>query len=365
MAAKNIKPIDFASLIEGDPQSILSLFKAQFESLKGNREASKALSEAIGKLEVQIKIAELDKTENEIKTFLEDIKKKYEISLEINEAQQGTRDLLMKMFGINENDIINDIGSLMDMVNEEIGKRLSEQGVTTETKNFASLTTEQFNEMLKPFQSKEGYGDIAKGLIDMFNFVQEKQKAYISNTAKAYGELLKNYADFNDQRILVAETAEKEISALDARYKLAGLKQDANYFRLKKAILNKSAKETAKINYEELKQSQEYIDLFDRIEVLSEDNLIRAYTKVRQGIVDAFASGTISLKQFKSQLSELDKQFQSFYKQMSNFSAFMKGGFDELFKNMSNTAQNITSILLRQINGTQKTPLVCVNIRTR
>lgn len=343
-AANKIKPIDFASLIEGDPQSILSLFKAQFESLKGNREASKALSEAIGKLEVQIKIAELDKTENEIKTFLEDIKKKYEISLEINEAQQGTRDLLMKMFGINENDIINDIGSLMDMVNEEIGKRLSEQGVTTETKNFASLTTEQFNEMLKPFQSKEGYGDIAKGLIDMFNFVQEKQKAYIRNTAKAYGELLKNYADFNDQRILVAETAEKEISALDARYKLAGLKQDANYFRLKQAILNKSAKETAKINYEELKQSQEYIDLFDRIEVLSEDNLIRAYTKVRQGIVDAFASGTISLKQFKSQLSELDKQFQSFYKQMSNFSAFMKGGFDELFKNLSNTAQNITSI---------------------
>jgi len=343
-AANKIKPIDFASLIEGDPQSILSLFKSQFESLKGNREASKALGEAIGKLEVQIKIAELDKTKNEIKTFLEDIKKKYEISLEINEAQQGTRDLLMKMFGINENDIINDIGSLMDMVNEEIGKRLSEQGVTTETKNFASLTTEQFNEMLKPFQSKEGYGDIAKGLIDMFNSVQEKQKAYISNTAKAYGELLKNYADFNDQRILVAETAEKEILALDARYKLAGLKQDAVYFRLKQAILNKSAKETAKINYEELKQSQEYIDLFDRIEVLSEDNLIRAYTKVRQGIVDAFASGTISLKQFKSQLSELDKQFHSFYMQMSNFSAFMKGGFDELFKNMSNTAHNITSI---------------------
>lgn len=342
--ANKIKPIDFASLIEGDPQSILSLFKAQFESLKGNREASKALSEAIGKLEVQIIIAELDKTENEIKTFLEDIKKKYEISLEINEAQQGTRDLLMKMFGINENDIINDIGSLMDMVNEEIGKRLSEQGVTTETKNFASLTTEQFNEMLKPFQSKEGYGDIAKGLIDMFNFVQEKQKAYISNTAKAYGELLKNYADFNDQRILVAETAEKEISALDARYKLAGLKQDANYFRLKQAILNKSAKETAKINYEELKQSEEYLNLFDRIEILGEGNMVESYTKVRQGIVDAFASGTISLKQFKSQLAELDKQFRAFYEDQTLFGAYFSNGIDGIIEKLEETGANIQSI---------------------
>ena len=56
----------------------------------------------------------------------------------------------------------------MDKVNEEIFKRLQEQGVTTETRDFSSLTTEQFNALLEPFKSKDGYGDIAKGLIDLY-----------------------------------------------------------------------------------------------------------------------------------------------------------------------------------------------------
>ena len=128
----------------------------------------------------------------------------------------------MKMFGLNQTDILNNIGELIDKVNKEIADKLKEQGVQgTEGVDFNKLTTEQFNAYLEPFKSKEGYGDIAKGLIDLFNFLQDKQRTYIDTTVKAYNTLVKDYADYKQRIIDIEDKTKKELKTLDDQYILA------------------------------------------------------------------------------------------------------------------------------------------------
>lgn len=127
------------------------------------------------------------------------------------------------------------------------------------------------------------------------------------------------------------------------------------YLDLKLSIEQRAAKKTAELKYQELKESEAYINLFDRIDILGEENMIESYGKVRQGIVDAFSAGTMSLRTFKSSLAELDKQFQEFYKQTSNFGAYLQGGFDGLFKNISETSYNLEAIAvsIKEIGDTK------------
>ena len=50
---EGLEPLNFEDLFQGDPNAILNLFTKQLEKLKGNKEASKLLSEQVGELKVK------------------------------------------------------------------------------------------------------------------------------------------------------------------------------------------------------------------------------------------------------------------------------------------------------------------------
>lgn len=354
--AKNIKEVqkslskvginvDFGTLITSDKNVLLDLYKKQMEQFKGNADVQKLLTESFGKLGVEIQILNLNEIELQLKNEFERIKNNRSISLELNDAPESTRDILKLLYGISEKDILSEMTVFQQRLNDYIRGGILKIGAGGGViEDFTKLTKDEFLKILEPFKDGDQYNQIAKTLIDAFDYLKGEQIKYIDNIGKSYKELLNKYADFNVRIIEVENKKNQELKALEENFKNSTIKDLKTYNNLKLAIEKRAAKDIAEIKYQELKESEEYINMFDRIGILGEENMVQSYGKVRDGIVEAFSKGTISLRIFKSSLAELDKQFQDFYMQQGKFVSYLQGGFDGLFKNISETSYNLQAI---------------------
>lgn len=337
--------VDFGTLITSDKNVLLDLYKKQMEQFKGNAEVQKLLTESFGKLGVEIQILNLNEIELQLKNEFERIKNNRSISLELNDAPESTRDILKLLYGISEKDILSEMTVFQQRLNDYIRGGILKIGAGGGViEDFTKLTKDEFLKILEPFKDGDQYNQIAKTLIDAFDYLKGEQIKYIDNIGKSYKELLNKYADFNVRIIEVENKKNQELKALEENFKNSTIKDLKTYNNLKLAIEKRAAKDIAEIKYQELKESEEYINMFDRIGILGEENMVQSYGKVRDGIVEAFSKGTISLRIFKSSLAELDKQFQDFYMQQGKFVSYLQGGFDGLFKNISETSYNLQAI---------------------
>lgn len=290
---------DFEAYI-GDKEVLKKALKAQYDSFAKNTSVQKELSEALGKPGIDIKVNNLEQVQKDIEKSLKDLQQKREFSIELNEAPRGTRDILMAMFGFTDADLVTSMQDFSQKANAIISKGLSDAKIETSITDFTQLTREQFAAIFSQIKDS----DIAKSLLDVFDFVRKEQIDFIKNTSSSYNKLLESFDEYQQQIITIQQNTQKELELLDDQYYISKKAKDEAYNRTRDAILKRQANNISKVLFDELKNSDLFSSIFENLEKSSVESLEYIYKQLKK--FEQGAGKDLDLKQYKELIKTLE-----------------------------------------------------------
>lgn len=262
-------------IIQGkDPNKQLAYFEQLRDLLESkglmNLGRAKALNAIIEELQVKANVYNLDMITQGLNNELSKLKDDYELGIELS-ADPEMGDMFAKAFNIDVEALPKSFGEALDMANKIVKDKLKELKI--DIHNFGLLDT-----LIEPdgenkwagldFNSKpvQDLIKLQKTWRDMFTNIMKDNEKVLDDYVKKYG----NYSDRVAE--LEADRLEK-IKRLNDQYREDQRRSDPDYKAKMTAIEQGTSKELGRLRFEEFKNSQYYVAMFEDIEHASSSAL--------------------------------------------------------------------------------------------
>lgn len=306
--------------------SVFDLFESQLKKLKESgkvtRGALKSLEEELFKLWENIELKGMENISDVFKKDIDDLNTGYDLAIDVEESPE-LAELLSNMMQIDVSDLLKDaprtLREYTDKVNEitdsalrayyqNMDKTLDKEGIKIK---FGQLFgDEDFNILDKyTFEKiREELGadsELYKNIEKLRNDLISKNKKYFADVEKTYNEYLKNHGDFADKIREIEDKKYDDLRKLDDAYSTQELKNSYDYSRKRKAIIQSEKEAIQKLRFEEFKDSETYLLLFDDLEHVSSTTMTMIINKLhdmRKELSDLDPSELKKLAEYEEKL---------------------------------------------------------------
>lgn len=239
-------------------------------STKGSAKGLEAIEKALASINVEITKADYTKIVDGLNSELGKLKEEYELGVELStDPEMG--DMFAKAFNIDVKALPKSFGEALDMANEIVKDKLKKLKI--DIHNFGLLDT-----LIEPDDENKWAGldfnskpvqdliKLQKTWRDMFTNIMKENEKVLDDYVKKYG----NYSDRVAE--LEADRLEK-IKRLNDQYREDQRRSDPDYKAKMTAIEQGTSKELGRLRFEEFKNSQYYVAMFEDIEHASSSAL--------------------------------------------------------------------------------------------
>lgn len=334
--AANFAGKDVRSLL----QSLEEQRKALLASGKVKTSSLKDLDVEIQKLTVDAKTYDMKKVTDGLNSELGKIKDEYELAVELD-ANPELGNMFANMFGITPDMLSkmpHTVGQLVDKYQDEIDKQLKGKFSTpfnilkTDINEWAKASdVDPQNELIKTLSSKQNE---ARGLV---------KKTYL-DIQKMVDDYVKEYGNQQQQIEKIEKEKNNALLNLNSIYNTDALRQTKEYINAKEAIENAARIKEAKASFDALKKTTDYDRFFNAIDTLTSKDALAIKAKIKQGIVQAFKDGGLTVSEFRREIKALESQFDKLTESSSLWTNYLSGGFDKLIQKAKETGQEIETI---------------------
>lgn len=306
--------------------SVFDLFDNQLKQLKASgkvtRNALKALEEELFKLWENIETKAMTGIADEFKKRIDDLGTGYDLAIEVEESPE-LADLLSNMMQIDVSDLLKDAPkTLREYTNEvnkvtdgalrayyeNMDKSLNEEGIKIKMGEVFGNDGVNILDKATFEKIREELGvdsELYKGIEKLRNDLISKNKKYFADVEKTYNEYLKNHGDFADKIREIEDKKYDDLRKLDDAYSTQELKNSYDYSRKRKAIIQSEKEAIQKLRFEEFKDSETYLLLFDDLEHVSSTTMTMIINKLhdmRKELSDLDPSELKKLAEYEEKL---------------------------------------------------------------
>lgn len=305
-------------------QNVFEFFTQQLEKVKNSgrstREAIKALEEELAKMREELQIKGMEGIFKTLKENLDFASNEYELSLDVEENPE-LADLMSSMMNVDITDMLKDapksLREYTDKVNDIIDgairaywvnmnpeKGLDEYFTEFNARNFNILDKDTFDKIRQELTpDSQLFKEIEKLREDLL----KKNRKFFDDVEKTYEQYLQKHGDYADKIRKIEEKKYEDLKQLDDVYKDDSLKSTYDYQRRREAIIQSAKESKQKVDFDEFKESETYLELFENLDYASETTLTMMINKIRemrQELTDLDPSELKKLAEYEQKLRD-------------------------------------------------------------
>ena len=352
--AKEFKGVSLTTLSKAySPKQMIAVYqKAQAEAQRlGKKDLVLEIQTKIGEFNVAEKQRELEKN---LKKLSDDFsrtktaKEFFDRMLGLTGDKQLSATLTMSVYGTTGDDLKS---ALVKQVQGAFAGQDLSKAINTDLNSIdLSALREIYNNLPEDFQEKQKAS--MKQVIDML----EKQQQDISSS---FAKLLMGYDEMEQKRVTITDKATRDIATLEQglQAQIKAIREDNTITDKDSAIKEAEARAKAvrrsiiaKQALDLKKLTPEYLRFFSSINSMSIETANTTRTALRRALFDAFEKGAISAEELRKELKAIDTQFKKLNENNSIFGSYMVGGFDSMFANLQENADELDAIAARMKN---------------
>lgn len=325
-----------------DLRGVRDYYESLLDVAKGanNTKGIESLEKAIAKINVEIQKADYKKITDGLNNQLGKLKDEYELAIELD-ANPELGNMFADMFGITPDmlsEMPHTVGQLVDKYQDEIDKQLKGKFSTpfnvlkTDINKWAkSANVDPQSELIKTLSSKQ-------------NEARELVKKTYLDIQKMVDDYVKEYGNQQQQIEKIEKEKSNALLQLNSIYNTDALRQTKEYIEAKEAIENAARIKEAKAAFAALKKTTDYDRFFNAIDTLTSKDALAIKAKIKQGIIQAFKDGGLTVSEFRREIKALESQFDKLTESSSLWTNYLSGGFDKLIQKAKETGQEIETI---------------------
>lgn len=325
-----------------DLRGVRDYYKSLLDVAKGanNAKGIESLEKSIANINVEITKADYKKLTDGLNNELGKLKDEYELAIELD-ANPELGNMFADMFGITPemlSEMPHTVGQLVDKYQDEIDKQLKDKFNTP----FDILKTD-IDKWAK-YTGVNPESDLIKTLSSTQNKAREMVKKTFLDTQKMIDDYISEYGDQQQQIEKIEKEKNNALIELNSIYNTEALRQTKEYINAKEAIENAARIKSAKASFDALKKTTDYERFFNAIDTLTSKDALAIKAKIKQGIIQAFKDGGLTVSEFRREIKALESQFDKLTESSSLWTNYLSGGFDKLIQKAKETGQEIEAI---------------------
>lgn len=331
-AGKNVKQL--LDKLQKQRDALIASGKVKQSSLKD-------LEVEIQKLTIDAKAYDLKKVTDGLNSELSKLKDDYELAIELD-ANPELGEMFSSFFGLDDDAISkmpHTIGELVDKYQSVVDSKLNQLKITTPFNLLSDDIDEWANNVEQSIDS------------ELYNALKQRQgelrgivKKFFVDTQSMVDDYILKYGELQAQLEKIEKEKNNKLADLNSLYRTEELRQTQEYINARGAIEDEARIKAAKATYEALKKTDDYDRFFTRINTLTTKDAISIKAKIKQGIVQAFKDGGLTVAEFIKELKALERQFDKLSEETSGWINYLNGGFDKLIQKARETGSEIETI---------------------
>ena len=298
--------LDISELITGkDPHKSLEHFRTTLNTLVKNGllnfERSKELEVEVEKLTLSTKTFDLTEITSGLNRALDNVKDKYELSLEL-ESNPELGSMFEMMFNINIDSLPQTFGDALEKANEIVKAKLKEIGVTIE--NFDLLSANIKADDSGMWMGLRVDSEPVKELIKQQEAWKNMFKQNMLDTEKMLDDYVKKYGDYSDKVAEIEANRISKVRQLNEAYFTEEMRRRPEYISKLNAIEQLARKEKQQAEFDEFKNSRYYTMMFENLDYVSTQTIRDMRDKIHDLIN---TMNDLTPEQLKTLISQYEK----------------------------------------------------------
>ena len=305
------KASDFVGRDATDPNALLRALQKQRQDLlssgKVKTSSLKALDVEIQKVNVTAKEYNMRMLTDSLTNQLGKIKDEYELALELD-ADPELGGAFADMFGIDTQALPKSFKEMLARVQEEVGATLVSLG----EKHGRQYSP--FNVMTDSLESWAKGNEIStdnplyKAMEGAQKNVRETFKKNLVETEKMLDDYVKKYGDYSDKVAEIEASRLDRIKKLNEAYYTDNMRQSADYQAKVDAIERGATREKGQLKWQDFKESDLYIKMFENLQYTSTGVLQTIRQKLQDLRNEMGAFNPEQVKQIAEQMEKIDSE---------------------------------------------------------
>lgn len=305
------KASDFVGRDAGDPNTLLAALMSQRDTLlksgKVKTDSLKELDVEIQKLNIEAKTYNMSKITESLNNELGKIKDEYELGLELD-ADPELGGAFADMFGIDTQALPKSFKEMLARVQEAVGATLVSLG----EKHGRQYSP--FNVMTDSLESWAKGNEIStdnplyKAMEGAQKSVRETFKKNLVETEKMLDNYVKKYGDYSDKVAEIEADRLDRIKKLNEAYYTDSMRQSADYQAKMDAIERGATREKGQLKWQDFKESDLYIKMFENLQYTSTGVLQTIRQKLQDLRNEMGAFNPEQVKQIAEQMEKIDSE---------------------------------------------------------
>lgn len=298
------------SIIKGkDPNATLAFFEKLRNELESkglsNLKRINALDAIISELRVSAKTYNLDMITKGLNNELSKLKEEYELGVELD-ANPELGDMFTKIFGVDTTTIPRSFSEAYDKANDIAKKKLEKLKV--DVKGFDLMSTMIQGGEDGKWKNLEIDSKVVQDLLKWQNTFRDMFKKNMEETEKMLDDYVKKYGDYSDKVAEIEADRLVRIKKLNEAYYSRELRERPEYFAKLNAIEQGSQREKGQAMFDEFKNSQLYVAMFENLEYVSTSTLEAIRSKLEDLKNEMGTLSPEQLKQVTQQFQKIDSE---------------------------------------------------------
>lgn len=318
-------------------QDIRDFYQGQLKmaSALQNTKGVEALEKAIAGLNVEITKLDYKRITDGLNNELSKLKDEYELSVELD-ANPELGNMFSQMFGIDTDALPRTFGEAFDRANAIAIAKLKELKIYIDDFDIMSS-------LIKGDDNNQWMGldmgsDVVKGLLKWQDTFRDMFKKNLTETEKMLDDYVQKYGNVSDKIATIEADRLEKLKKLDNAYYTDAMRATSEYAAKRDAIEKGATREKGAAMFEEFKNSNLYIEMFENLRYASTSTL----EAMRAKLVDLKGEmGTLSPEQLK----QVTQQFEKIDNELLRRNPF---------KNLIKNAKEYSKALLRDGRNAQK-----------
>lgn len=298
-------------------------------SIKGSAKGLEAIEKALASINVEITKADYTKIVDGLNSELGKLKEEYELGVELStDPEMG--DMFAKAFNIDVEALPKSFGEALDKANEIVKDKLKKLKI--DIHNFGLLDT-----LIEPDDENKWAGldfnsKPVQDLIKLQKTWRDMFKKIMVDTEKDLDDYVKKYGGYSDKIAEIEADRLEKLERLNEAYRKDELKNTQAYRSKLMAIEQGTTKERNKAEFEEFKNSNYYVAMFENLEYASTASLNAIRERLSQ-LKESFRELTPEqLKWVTQQYEKIDNEllsrnpFKNLTQNVKNYIEALKNG---------------------------------------
>ena len=296
-------PSKFAGL--SNPRELIELLQAQLNKIMSTGRAKPA---EIQELQVKIQTLKLDATKYDLKKItdglnneLDKLKDEYEFGLEVDDNPE-LGEMFADMLNIDMDTIPRTFSEVFDKANKIAKEKLSQLGVFVQ--DFDFLKTEINRDDTGFWKGLDFESEAVKSLLKWQDVFKDMFKKNLVATEEMLDDYVSKYGNYADKIAEIESNRLTKIKKLNEAYYTAEMRARSDYVSKRNAIEKGAEMEKGQAKFDEFKNTQLYISMFENLEYVSKATL----ETMKEKLVELKKEmGTLTPEQLKQVVEQFEK----------------------------------------------------------